>query len=439
MDLKNDFAFVPQPPLAPFSKVPADAPLPSADIWSPQPHPAPVDQTPPTPTPTPTSAPEGTTVATTTAEAAGIGTTTPVGPAAGPAEAPPLAAGSPTPVPAASVTTTPVTQAPVMPQPGAQTSTPPAASPPPSLDTTAVAQDATAPATVTVKEDDAVKSATSLGPLAGLIGKWSGGGFNVIWRPSNRTGPDHFLEINRTQEDIEFIEIPGDIPNRGLLQGDISMRGLRYLQQTQDANSGQGIHIEPGLWAFVPATVNPAEPETVVRMASIPHGTSVMAQGVAIPITGTPPIEAVSIAPFSMAFPNQPMSFPETNLAQASTSRTSPDRLGGITQAMLDDPNSLLRDGLEGVSVTSATRLNVSSAPVPVLGGGVSNTAFLNGGSSGPNAQAVLVTASFWIEEIAGPSGEAATFQLQYSQTVMLNFAGLSWPHVSVATLKKIG
>jgi hypothetical protein len=25
--------------------------------------------------------------------------------------------------------------------------------------------------------------------------------------------------------------------------------------------------------------------------------------------------------------------------------------------------------------------------------------------------------------------------QIQYTQTVLLNFAGLSWPHVSVATL----
>ena len=30
-----------------------------------------------------------------------------------------------------------------------------------------------------------------------------------------------------------------------------------------------------------------------------------------------------------------------------------------------------------------------------------------------------------------------AFLQLQYTQTVLLNFNGLSWPHVSVATLRK--
>lgn len=28
--------------------------------------------------------------------------------------------------------------------------------------------------------------------------------------------------------------------------------------------------------------------------------------------------------------------------------------------------------------------------------------------------------------------------QLQYTQTVLLNFADLSWPHVSIATLRKV-
>jgi hypothetical protein len=45
-------------------------------------------------------------------------------------------------------------------------------------------------------------------------------------------------------------------------------------------------------------------------------------------------------------------------------------------------------------------------------------------------------------EHAAGEQGGASTFtqmtktpQIQYSQQVLLNFNGLSWPHVSVATL----
>ena len=100
--------------------------------------------------------------------------------------------------------------------------------------------------------------ASPLGPLAPLAGKWTGRGMNVIWRP-NHTPPDRdrFLELNLTSDQIEFTEINGPIPNRGLLQPDINMFGLTYLNQISDANVGAGLHIEPGIWAAVPATTGP--------------------------------------------------------------------------------------------------------------------------------------------------------------------------------------
>ena len=76
--------------------------------------------------------------------------------------------------------------------------------------------------------------ASTLGPLAGLVGKWSGRGFNVIWRPDHTPNQDHFLELNVTSEQLEFTAISGQIPNRGLLQPDINMFGLTYLQQISD-------------------------------------------------------------------------------------------------------------------------------------------------------------------------------------------------------------
>jgi hypothetical protein len=42
-----------------------------------------------------------------------------------------------------------------------------------------------------------------------------------------------------------------------------------------------GIHIEPGIWISIPATTNPQDPETVARLANIPHGTSLVSQGTA--------------------------------------------------------------------------------------------------------------------------------------------------------------
>ncbi len=42
--------------------------------------------------------------------------------------------------------------------------------------------------------------------------------------------------------------------------------------------------------------------------------------------------------------------------------------------------------------------------------------------------------ATFWLETLQGDPGP---LQLQYSQIVLLNFNGLNWPHITVATLRK--
>ena len=85
------------------------------------------------------------------------------------------------------------------------------------------------------------------------------------------------------------------------------------------------------------------------------------------------------------------------------------------------------------------TLLVSSDASRPVVGGGVANTAFLQGtDAGGPNAQAAVVTAIFWIETVTDPATGSQFLQLQYTQTVLLNFNGLSWPHITVATLRKL-
>ena len=67
------------------------------------------------------------------------------------------------------------------------------------------------------------------------------------------------------------------------------------------------------------------------------------------------------------------------------------------------------------------------------------NTAFLATSSNpaGGNANASSVDATFWIETIAGTSGNPDHLQLQYTQHVMLDFNGIHWPHVTVGTLRK--
>ena len=278
-----------------------------------------------------------------------------------------------------------------------------------------------------------------LGPLQDLPGTWVGKGFNVIWRPFNQPPQDRFLELDPTDETLQFENINGTIPNRGLLQADINMFGLTYLQQIKNSNLNAGLHIEPGIWAVVPETTNPAEPPTVVRMASIPHGTTMLAQGVATLTSGPPAIPDNNVTPFSISS-NASINFPEVNLALPTEFRSPPAALAGITQAMVDNPNSVLQAAIAGQIITHTTTLKVSSMPSdPVLGGGTANTAFLQGTSkAGPNAQAVEVDATFWIESVKGEGGAPDFLQLQYSQLVILNFNGVSWPHVSVATLRKV-
>src|SRR5690349_17416794 len=75
-----------------------------------------------------------------------------------------------------------------------------------------------------------------LGPLVYLPGTWTGTGFNTIWRPFHTGDVRRFLELNLTDETIEFSVIGGGIPNRGLLQPDLIMFGVHYLQQISDAN-----------------------------------------------------------------------------------------------------------------------------------------------------------------------------------------------------------
>jgi hypothetical protein len=306
-------------------------------------------------------------------------------------------------------------------------------------------------------------TADPLGPLAGLPGTgdlpgtWTGNGFNAIWRPHHPASPqDRFLELNLTTESLVFTRINGPIPNRGLQMPDINMFGVTYLQQIQQTSDLTGLHIEPGIWANVPKTTDPAEPPTVVRMASIPHGTVMLAQGEAQVLTGGPPnIPDNNILPFFLGSPppantdfnSVASTFTELDLSTSTSFRfASP----GVTQGMVKNPNSVLQTALaaslQGTSMKSRTFLHVSTTNDPIPGspafkggGGTANTAFLTAGSNPPggNAKAVEVHATFWIETIAGTGGGPDTMQLQYTQLVQLDFNGIRWPHVTVATLRK--
>ena len=299
-----------------------------------------------------------------------------------------------------------------------------------------------------------------LGLLRGLAGRepstqpqrtWRGAGFNMIWRPNfdSEFGTKvFFLELNFTDETLSFTDIGGatGVANRGLLQPGIFLGAAAYLQTINDSFDNSGQHFEPGVWANVPQTTNPSEPATITRMGSIPHGTTVNLQGQAFTVPA-PQFAPASITPFTIGSPDDGhtglVHFPEETLATPSTSRTDLARVAALTQAQLTNPNLFLSQAIANQTILGTTVLSVRSdnslpPPAPDVGGGVDNIAFLVGKGTppagGPNADVVPVTAIFWIERVRDRNGFEFD-QLQYTQRVLLNFNGLSWPHITVATL----
>jgi hypothetical protein len=354
-------------------------------------------------------------------------------------------------------------------------------------------------------QEGPVTTALQLGPLASLAGSWKGNGFNQIWRPDNPASQPvggaikRFLELNLTSETLDFSVIPGAIPNRGLNpQVDLNLYGLHYLQRVTDADpppfstAGEALHIEPGLFMSVPASVIPSQPASIVRLASIPHGVAVLMQGVnpgTTPVSGPPVIPPVypilGLPTFTPASPAlglgiQPVNInpgsppvvehvvPEVNISLDVAGSQSNGPFPASFQDLIDDPNSLLRSAIAGQDILGTITIQLSTtgagsglentpyqglANIPFLG--LPNPAQVDNPSGPPNAFVLQAAATFWIEWVSMPGGPplggkaspevlkiepffpARTFlQLQYSQVSILVFNNVLWPHVNVATLR---
>lgn len=367
-------------------------------------------------------------------------------------------------------------------------------------------------------QDPEEKKEGDLGVIASFPGVWQGIGFNQIFRPNSGATPtklpipvsppppappnDSVLELNLTRETLSFSSPLGEIPNRGFGgQGDIFLNGVTYVQSIDDvANPDTGkrdgtpinIHIENGMWMHVPATdVDPVLGATVSRMGTIPHGTTINAQGLQShdTIPGPPKIAAAPITPFFIGDPKNLQRFPAQTATDKATARLPQDLTkfiaeGTITQEILDDVNTVLRDAIKGQNIKETLTIVISttSPDIPVEDDGTSNIAFLTGtkatatATPAPNANALHMEAVFWIETVEyeievpcwktgqpalqikpkqpGPFTPVPVFevkppheitksqkikveakQIQYSQLVNLDFGPLTWPHRSVATL----
>jgi hypothetical protein len=291
-----------------------------------------------------------------------------------------------------------------------------------------------------------------LGPLAELPGTWVGNGFSLISLPDWHDNQPFRLQLNATKETLSFTVIGAPIPDRGSQQDDITFLGLHYFQLVSDAMTNENLHSEPGLWLNVPGTTAPQQGQTIVRLATIPHGNTLLAQGPSpSTIDGRPLIGAVDSIPFWLD--------PVTGARQDITDPQYLSRFfstpvpAGIPADAIANPNLVLIDAIKnnainGQKIVKTDVLSVSATPVGGINdswtapsgappakqkaiGGLVSIPFL-----ATNAHPISFAATFWIETVEGADG-SAFLQLQYSQTVILDFTDLKWPHISVATLVK--
>lgn len=297
-----------------------------------------------------------------------------------------------------------------------------------------------------VQSDREVTQLTDYGPLKDLVGAYGGpyksSGLNLIHRPSSAktptpgmpSGATSVLQVSEILENLRFLDAPGilGVPvNRGSFQqGDVTLVPVFYEQYVEDkavpetlANlaSGAGvIHNESGMWLLQPVTND--QPAVVQRLAVIPHGVAFIAEGTYSTVTGAPVIPPVSAVPFKTDT-GEKLPTPSLTASATGTARLPQTLPATVTQEVLDDPNTLLRNAIKGKNITSTVVLSVDSD-----NGGVSNTGFLK-----KNAVCTRVRSTFYIETVNlwGFSSP----QIQYFQEVFLEFGGVTYPHITVATL----
>lgn len=298
------------------------------------------------------------------------------------------------------------------------------------------------------KEDD------RLGPLSKLPGVWrnkpglEGRGWNMIALPffDDKSGLDYRLLLNRYNEELEFKTVDKGVPNRGLRRFGTSTTNLDQLLVTVDyeqeitqtevvefpvsnkaSKNGLGIHHEPGLWLFALNEIT--DGFDIARLATIPHGNSVLALGRSDKFKGAPVVPAINGLPIGV---NQDLDSPylapykhfHENLFAGLFDPTRPvDLLRGTNEEVKDQ-------------IVQTTELHVNTQ---FSTGGIFNIPFIVA-----QADASDVESYFWIQELETPDGPK--LRLQYLQIVMLDFfprrdglPGLiRWPHISINTMEKV-
>jgi hypothetical protein len=298
-----------------------------------------------------------------------------------------------------------------------------------------------------------------LGPLKLLPGTWKslpGRGWNMIALPF-ATEPESRLNyrllVNQYNEELKFSLVDKTVPNRGIRRNgstedsDQLIAALDYEQMiTQIAakdfpesgkagDSGLAIHHEPGLWLHMAnETTNNLD---LARLATIPHGDSVLALGTSSTSDGSPEIPDVNGLPVGVK-----QDLESGYLAPYKYFHTNPFKgvVPGPAFPGFDpvNPNNLLKLANQGTNIVRTTKLDVDTT---VETGGIVNIPFIV-----KQANATSMRSTFWIQELADTDTNGdMKLRLQYLQVILLDFfprrdglpGVIRWPHVSINTLEK--
>jgi len=341
-------------------------------------------------------------------------------------------------------------------------------------------------------------SSEELGPLGLLPGKWKGErtGWNMIALPFGNADFKFRILMNQYDEELEFTTVSDNVENRGLKEvlensnnppgspeDDQFVVALDYQQSieqriaedTPDSGglagaSGKPIHHEPGLWLYM-KNLRATDKDIagapgggieivdkvieVARLATIPHGNSVLALGTAACVCGMPDIPPISGLPIGrfedLASPGYDVltdngdGDPDPYLAPYKHYIENPfmgDVLGvpGFPGFNPRDMNEILRFANQGVDIEHTTILTVDTTRQDA---GIVNAPFVK-----KQAEPVSMKSTFWIQELKEKDKYGhPKLRLQYSQVVILDFFlpredGLTgraqWPHISINTLEKV-
>jgi hypothetical protein len=257
---------------------------------------------------------------------------------------------------------------------------------------------------------------SQFGLLSDLAGMWMGNGFNLVSLPDKTETPPFRLKLNATKETFTFLPLNAPVPNRGI-QDDLTLFAINYFQMVTDSVTSEPLHFENGLWLNVPD----ASPAVVFRQTSVPHGNSLLVpvQAIDVPDPGGPTFDQEDSRPKGAAVT-------AAHLQRFSTATLPPGTPTGIPQNAIIDPNLILAHVSQPQTINSMVVLQMTTDQ------------FLSIPFIGANAKLTKISAIFWIERVAQPTGIGEFMQLQYSQNITLNFDGIDWPHISVGTLLKL-